>query len=88
MVLNLRSMQYSPRRLQLGVRSSFDAFRSIHDALRRPFDAFRSLNQAVRRPYQGVRSSYQGIIFSSDAQFYWAEYKNSGNKQNLRFVSL
>jgi hypothetical protein len=37
---------------------------------------------------QAVRSTHQGIIFSSDVLFYWAEGKNSENKQKIRFVGF
>ena len=54
------------------------------DRLRRSEDihqAIRSIQQAVRRPYQG-------IVFSSDALFYWAEHKNDQNIQNLRLIGF
>ena len=48
----------------------------------------RRVLDAIRRPLDAFRSSFDGITFSSNILFYWAEDKNSQNKQKLSFVSL
>ncbi len=71
-----------------GVRSFVEGVRSFIEGVRSFIEGVRSFIEGVRSFVEGVRSSIVGILFPSDAQFYWAEHKNSLNKQKSRFAGL